>query len=272
MPRKEFPVIRLIACLLLPISLSACGPDPTISTSNITSDLRPVLQIEADFDRDEINVTAQIESSLSGNRLRLVYGDYMSIETGSRSYSLYRGERELNYRNRSTIQLNDSEYPRFKLAVNRINEIYDDALDSSITLPDLKSFTIDEANLLTNLDGSLTGRWADSINSSSTRNLSAEARVERCTTTGGNVINDIDPNTSTFSIDPGTRNLTLGAADVNSIVLSQNTSLSFCDFSVQLISTAVSVTADPALSGLDVSATSRSPIVRISIVQPGGGV
>ena len=268
------PALRTIktavTLAIIPFGLIACGPDPNKSTSNLTDEITPRLSIAADFERDEINVSAEV---LTGGDfpIRLVYGDYLSIETGSTSYALYRGERELAYRNRSAIKLTDTEYPAFKLAFYRINETYVDAVNSVIRLPDLKSFSIDEANVLTSSDGSLTGRWADSVNGNIEMNLSIEATVDACTTTTGTVISAIADPGLVLAIDPGVRIVTVPASELSNINTSGTDSLSFCDFSVQLVSQEISVNADPALAGLIVTAVTRSPVIQISVTQSGGG-
>lgn len=265
------PVMKIFTRIaLISLGLTACGPDPTLSTSSPTDEISPRLTIAADLERNEINVTAEILTDAI-DPIRLVSGDYLSIETGSSNFDLYRGQRELEYRNRSPITLTDAEFPEFKLAFYRINETFVDAVNSIIRLPNLKSFSIDEANLLTSADGSLTARWADSVNATADISLTIEATVDSCTTTTGTVLDTIEDPGLVLPIDPGIQIITVPAIELSTIVAAETSALSFCDFSVQLLSQEISSNADPALAGLNVTGVTRSPIVRIAVSQTGGG-
>ena len=253
------------------LGLIACGDDPDRSTSNQTNEITPELSIAADLESNEINVVASIFTDIDDTPIRLVGGDYLSVETSSRSHDLFRGRQTLEYRNRSTITLTDSEFPEFVFAFHRINETEADALNSIIRLPDLKSFTIDEANVLTASDGILTGRWADTLNTSTETTLTIEATVDSCTTATGDVIDTITDPGLVLSVDTGVSNITVAAIELSTIDAGATGPLSFCDFSVQLVSQEITVSADPALAGLIVTAETRSPIVPISVSQTGGG-
>ena len=262
--------VKAFAAVALSSSLIACG-DPNRSTSSQTSEITPELSITADLERDEINVVASIFTDTNDTPIRLVDGDYLSIETSSRSYDLFRGQQALEYRNRSTITLTDSELPEFTFAFHRAEDTEVDSLNSIIRLPDLKSFSIDEADVLTASDGSLTGRWADTVNTSAEETLSVEATVDSCTTLTGTVIDTITDPGLLLSIDPGVNSITVAATELSTIDVAETGPLSFCDFSVQLVSQEISVSADPNLGALTVNAETRSPIVKISVSQTGGG-
>ena len=270
--------LKAFTALALSSSLIACGGDFSRSTFNRTNEIRSALSIAADLESNEINVVASISNGGS-SRIRLVDGDYLSIETSSRSYELFRGQQALEYRNRSTIRLTDSEFPEFRFALHRFNDAQSDAPNSILRLPDLKSFSIDEANVLTASDGSLTGRWADTVNASVEGmfgetledTLSVEATVDSCTTLTGTVIDTITDPGLLLSIDPGVNSITVAATELSTIDVAETGPLSFCDFSVQLVSQEISVSVDPNLGALTVNAETRSPIVKISVSQTGGG-